>query len=187
MENSKCVFFKVPGVMLILLCLLFGGQAPGKPAKTDGGVPDWENPEMIGWNKEPAHCTLMPYADTESALIGTREASPFHKSLNGKWKFHWVKKPDERPKDFYKPGYDISNWGEIPVPSNWELQGHGIPIYTNMIYPFMPKDPNPPHIPHDNNPVGSYRTEFTIPEGWEGREIFLAIVTSCFLPLVIWA
>lgn len=134
-------------------------------------LPDWENPRVFSVNKEPAHCTLMPYPDTDTALLGTRAASPFHKSLNGKWKFHWVLKPADRPKDFYKPGYDVSQWGEIPVPSNWQLHGHGIPIYVNVKYPFVITDP--PHIPHDNNPVGSYRTEFEIPNNWKDRQVFL--------------
>jgi len=136
-------------------------------------VPDWENPEMIGLNKEPPHCTLMPYPDTKMALVGTRDASPFYKSLNGTWKFNWVRKPGHRPKDFYKLDYDVSGWNNIPVPSNWELHGHGIPIYTNVMHPFSPKNPDPPYIPHDYNPVGSYRTEFTVPDHWKGRQVFL--------------
>ena len=137
-------------------------------------VPDWENPRVFSVNKEPAHCTLMPYPDTDTALLGTREASPFHKSLNGKWKFHWVSKPDDRPKDFYKLDYDVGSWSKINVPGNWELQGYGIPIYVNVGYPFSPdRSSNPPHIPHDNNPVGSYRTEFQVPADWQGRQVFL--------------
>jgi len=134
---------------------------------------DWENPEMIGRNKEPGHCTLMPCPDAASAREGEREASPFHAPLNGQWKFHYVDKPADRPVDFYQPEYDDSGWPEIPVPSNWELQGHGIPIYTNVIYPFSPVDPDPPHIPHDNNPVGSYRRRFSVPTEWKHRQVFL--------------
>ena len=175
MRNLKWVFFKVRRVILILIFLLPGGCVSGgwESPETTAAVPDWENPEMIGQNKEPAHCTLMPYPDVATALKGTREASPFHKSLNGNWKFHWVKRPAERPLYFYKLNYDVSSWNEIPVPSNWELHGYGIPIYTNAAYPFNAVNPNPPYIPHDNNPVGSYRTEFTIPDSWEGREVFL--------------
>jgi beta-galactosidase len=136
-------------------------------------VPDWENPELIGLNKEPPHCTLMPYPDTKTALVGKREVSPFYKSLNGTWKFNWVRKPGHRPKDFYRLDYDVSGWNDIPVPSNWELHGHGIPIYTNVMHPFSPENPNPPYIPHDYNPVGSYRTEFTVPNSWKGRQVFL--------------
>ncbi len=131
---------------------------------------DWEDPTVIGRNKEPGHCTLMPYPDVESALECRRDASPFHQSLNGKWKFNWESKPADRPMDFYKPDYDVSGWDEIPVPSNWQMHGYGRPIYTNMRYPF-PADP--PHIPHTYNPVGSYRRQFTVPASWNGREIFL--------------
>ncbi len=140
-------------------------------SKINAETPDWENPEVFGRNKEPGHCTLMPYPDFETALVGTRKASPYHKSLNGSWKFKWVPKPADRPRNFYKEEYDVSSWDEIAVPSNWELQGYGIPIYTNIMYPFAPV--NPPHIPHDDNPVGSYRTDFTVPDGWKGREVFL--------------
>ncbi len=140
---------------------------------------DWENPQMIGRNKEPGHCTLVPYPDARSAKKGTREASPFYRSLNGRWKFHWVNKPADRPRDFYKPDYDVSGWKSIPVPSNWQLQGYGRPIYLNVRYCFPP---NPPHIPHNYNPVGSYRTEFDVPAAWTGRRIFLhfAGVKSAF-------
>ena len=171
---SKYVF-GVPGVILILIFLLPGGCVSGERecAETVTKVPDWENPEMIGRNKEAAHCTLMSYPDIATALEGAREASPFYELLNGNWKFNWVQKPADRPRDFYKLDYGVSSWKEIPVPSNWELYGYGIPTYTNAAYPFSPVNPNPPHIPHDDNPVGSYRTEFTIPGDWKGREVFL--------------
>ncbi|MHC4676694.1 MAG: glycoside hydrolase family 2 TIM barrel-domain containing protein, partial [Planctomycetota bacterium] len=107
------------GTVLVVICLV--------TTITTAQVPDWENPEMIGLNKEPPHCTLMPFPDTKTALIGTHQASPFHKSLNGIWKFNWVRKPGHRPRDFYKLDYDASGWNDIPVPSNWELHGHGIP------------------------------------------------------------
>ena len=158
---SKCVF-ETFCTLLILISLTSSVRAVG--------VSDWESPAMIGRNKEPAHCTLMPYPDVHSAVEGRREASPFYKSLNGKWKFNWVRRPAERPQEFYKPSYDVSGWKEIPVPANWQLHGYGIPIYTNVPYPF-PK--NPPYIPHEYNPVGSYRTEFTVPDKWKDRQIFL--------------
>ena len=184
MESSKCVFFTVPGVILISIFLLLGSCVCSEPEKlrmvAEPEVPDWENPEMIGWNKEPAHCTLMPYADIESALTGTREASPFHKLLNGKWKFNWVAKPADRPVNFYRLDYDVSGWAEIPVPSNWELQGYGVPIYTNATYPFASSPPRVTSTPPSSytsytqrNPVGSYRTEFTIPPEWSGRKVFI--------------
>jgi beta-galactosidase len=134
---------------------------------------DWENPEFVGEGKEPPHCTLLPYPDVDTGRIGTREDSPYHLSLNGDWRFHWVRKPADRPEGIHRTDYDDSSWDSIPVPSNWQLQGFGIPIYTNVAYPFAPVDPDPPHIPHDYNPVGSYRTEFCLPDDWRGRHVFL--------------
>ncbi|MHC4394482.1 MAG: beta-galactosidase, LacZ type [Planctomycetota bacterium] len=170
MRIPKCVF-ETFGVILTLICLTSSAQGVG--------VSDWENPVMIGLNKEPAHCTLIPYPDIQSALKGERWASPFYKLLNGDWKFNWVRKPAERPQDFYKPGYDVSDWKEIPVPANWQMHGYGIPIYTNVPYPF-PK--NPPYIPHKYNPVGSYRREFSVPAQWKDRQVFIhfAGVKSAF-------
>jgi beta-galactosidase len=141
---------------------------------------DWENPEVFGINKEPAHNTLMPYLDTRSALKGNRQASAYYKSLNGKWKFNWAGEPSKRPVNFYKTDYNVSGWDDIPVPSNWQLHGYGTPLYVNIIYPFK-KDP--PFVMgeaqedftsfKDRNPVGSYRKEFSVPGEWNGRQIFL--------------
>ncbi|NOX66482.1 MAG: DUF4981 domain-containing protein [Chlorobi bacterium] len=132
---------------------------------------DWENSEIFGINKEEAHSTAIPFANIEQAEAADWDASPFYKLLNGKWKFNWVPKPADRPIDFYKPEYDVSNWDEIPVPGNWQMYGYGIPIYVNVKYPFVVV--NPPYIPHDNNPVGSYRRNFIVPDNWDGREVFI--------------
>lgn len=131
---------------------------------------DWENPELFRINKEEARAAFVPYASIENALVNNWEQSSYFQSLNGTWKFHWTKKPSQRPKDFYKTTYDVSSWDNIEVPSNWELQGFGIPIYTNVKYPFPA---NPPHIPHDYNPVGSYKRTFTIPQHWQNRRVLL--------------
>lgn len=150
-------------VLMGVVCMNTG-QAWGQD------VPDWENLDVIGRNKEPAHVTLVPYDDPMTALTGDRKASPWFKLLNGMWKFNWVPKPADRPDDFYRIDYDVESWNEIPVPSCWELEGYGTPIYTNITYPFPA---NPPFIPHDNNPVGSYRRSFTVPRSWLNRETFL--------------
>lgn len=132
--------------------------------------PDWENPEIIAINKEATRATAIPYPSESLAAADQYEASPFFQSLNGNWKFNWVPKPALRPIDFYRTTYDDSQWGEMKVPGNWELNGYGIPIYTNIIYPFPN---NPPFVNKDDNPVGSYRHEFTIPSDWDGRQVFL--------------
>ncbi|UCH96761.1 MAG: beta-galactosidase, partial [Candidatus Aminicenantes bacterium] len=149
------------------------------PINAQSLVNDWENPKMFGQNKEPAYCTLIPYEDHKQALRDKPERSPYYLSLNGTWKFHWVQKPADRPKDFFKPEKDVSWWADIPVPSNWQMQGYGIPIYTNARYPFPA---NPPKIPHDYNPVGSYRRDFLIPLTWKDRQVFIhfAGVKSAF-------
>src|SRR5664279_3396799 len=97
--------------------------------------PDWENPQVFGINKEPGRATFTPFPD-ESSAIAKDEPSKFVESLNGAWNFNWVKSPDLRPVDFYKPDFDVNSWKEIPVPSNWEMHGYGTPIYTNVTYPF---------------------------------------------------
>ncbi len=131
---------------------------------------DWENPEILGINKEAPHATLIPYKNFETAIAGDREKSEYFYLLNGKWKFSWVEKPTDRPVEFYKTNFDDSGWKEIPVPSNWQMQGYGTPIYLNIPYPF---EKNPPFIQKHYDPVGSYRKEFTIPGGWNDKEIFI--------------
>ncbi|MBN2447084.1 MAG: beta-galactosidase, partial [Phycisphaerae bacterium] len=164
--------FKALGVcQTMILPMLVMSLVGGSSRAAGPDLPlDWENPEVFSRNKEPGHCTLMPYADVASALECKREASPYFQSLNGNWKFNWVGKPADRPIDFYKPGYDVSGWKEIPVPSNWQRHGYDQAIYLNITYPYPA---NPPYIPHERNPVGSYRRQFTVPGAWDGREIFL--------------
>ncbi len=149
-----------------------------------GGAPvpsEIENPECVGINKEPAHATLMPYANLKEALAADRHASTFCRSLNGMWKFNWVSWPQARPVDFYKTTYDVSAWKEIPVPSNWQLLGYGTPYYRNLGYTFKRDFPRVMSTPprkftayEERNPVGSYRRDFEVPADWNGRQIFIA-------------
>ncbi len=154
-------------------------------------TPDWENEQVIGINKEPPAATGLSFADTRSAIrahsmknaadaVKKWTDCPYWQSLNGQWKFHWVKSPDERPMDFYRPDFDASGWDEIPVPSNWEIHGYGTPIYSNIRYPHVRQPPRilgdvPPDFTaaKEPNPVGSYRTTFTVPKKWDGREVFI--------------
>ncbi|MBI9063321.1 MAG: DUF4981 domain-containing protein [Marinilabiliaceae bacterium] len=162
------------GLKLALGLALMVGQVAARSQN------DWENPAVIGKNKEQAHATLYPFDTFEQAVNGHAENSQWIKLLNGHWKFNWVKHPDERPVNFYQTTFDDSNWNTIPVPSNWQLHGYGKPIYTNVKYPFKN---NPPHVMSEpdsaytsfemRNPVGSYRHHFTIEEDWNGREIFM--------------
>lgn len=132
--------------------------------------PDWENPEVFAEGREPVRATAFPYPSKNEAITGNHQASPWFKSLNGEWRFNYAATPGERPEYFFREDYNTSKWAKIPVPSNWEMHGYGTPIYTNVVYPFPP---NPPYIPHDDNPVGSYVRFFTVPDTWSGREVFL--------------
>jgi beta-galactosidase len=141
---------------------------------------DLENPELLGINKEPYHTTLMPYANLQEALVARRHASSLCRSLNGQWKFNWVPTPEQRPTDFYKPGFDVSSWKEIPVPSNWEVHGYGTPFYRNLGYTIKKDFPHVMSEPEkwftaykERNPVGSYRREFDVPAEWLGRRNFI--------------
>ena len=131
---------------------------------------DWENPAVFAVGNEPTRATAYVYADRDAAIANVREQSEWFKCLSGNWKFFWSPTPDGAPIGFQKQGYDDSAWGTMPVPGNWELNGYGKPIYTNVIFPFPA---NPPYIPHDDNPTGCYRTTFELPKAMEGRRVFL--------------
>ncbi len=134
--------------------------------------PYWENPAVFAENREPPHASFTPAPTARGAAMAMDrpDTSPIRISLNGDWSFHWVPRPDERPPDFFEPDFDASGWATIPVPSNWEFEGYGHPVYRDEFYSFPA---NPPFIPHDDNPVGSYRRDFEIPPGWDSREIFI--------------
>ncbi len=142
----------------------------------------WENPAIVGLNKVDPHSTSISYNNIDNAIAGEISQSKYYQSLNGMWQFKWTRNPINRPKTFFKPEFDVSGWDEIPVPANWELEGHGIPIYVNTSYEFEMTDP--PNLPDNYNPVGSYRREFTVPESWDNREVFIhfgAVKSAMFL------
>ncbi|ALW85310.1 beta-galactosidase [Hymenobacter sedentarius] len=131
---------------------------------------EWEKPEVVDQNKEKAHASFMVYERPADVAANDYTRSPYYQALNGTWKFNYVARPDQRPLDFQQPGFNDATWKSIAVPSSWELQGFGTPIYTNITYPF-PR--TPPFIDGRDNPVGSYRRSFTVPAGWAGREVLL--------------
>jgi beta-galactosidase len=135
---------------------------------------EWENPSITDIGKLPQTAHYIPLANESE---NNRNSSRVF-SLNGKWKFNYVNKPNQKPINFYTARFKDANWKDIQVPSNWELQGFGIPIYTNVNYPF-PK--NPPYINHDYNPVGTYRKEFVLPQTFNNKEIILhfSSVSGC--------
>lgn len=151
------------------------------PAIAQAGRPEWDDPAVLQIGAERPHATMMVYPDAALARERRRERSPWFQSLNGRWKFHYARSPAERPEAFFRPDFRDAAWPEIRVPSNWELEGFGIPIYSNSRYPFV-VDRRDPRVPAGDNPVGSYRRTFTIPEAWTGRRVLLhfAGVDSAF-------
>jgi beta-galactosidase len=183
--KTKGTTFILAGIIMILNSGCEKPQTVEGPAK----LPDWENPKVFGVNKETPHATLMPYADKASATQCDRTVSSWRKNLNGSWKFHWSPDPQSRPADFYKPNFSVADWKNIPVPGNWQLHGYGVPLYTNITYPFAvnpPKVTDEPPAEYTNykwrNQIGSYRTTFTVPAGWEKRQTFIVFdgVDSAF-------
>ena len=135
-----------------------------------GSLPEWRNPEVVAVNREPARAYFVAYESPDLAVKGDPPASRYYQSLDGHWKFSWAPDPASRKAGFFNPAYDASGWDEIPVPSNWQRHGYGKPRYVNVDYVFPA---NEPVVPELDNPVGSYRRAFDIPDDWNGREIFV--------------
>ena len=133
---------------------------------------DWENPAVLGINKLPYHATLqLPSKEKECKEIV---------SLDGQWLFHWSRNPEERPAEFYREDYDVSQWGKITVPGNWQTQGYGTPIYININYPFVRNRPSVTSEPpkdwtayENRNPVGSYVTFFDVTKEMLSQNLIL--------------
>ena len=143
------------------------------------GAEEWQNPRVTGINTLPGHATSISFPDETLARQSGHRSSPRYLSLNGTWRFHFAANPAQAPA-IADPHLDDSSWRPITVPGNWELQGWGIAIYTNIVYPFEPV--NPPFVPADDNPVGCYRTTFQLPAGWADQQITLHFggVSSAF-------
>ncbi len=157
-------------LVLLFLSVLFLIENSYSQNETKNAALDWENQEVLQIGNEKPHVQFHAYPSEKLAKTYDRCKSPWYALLNGDWKFNFVEKPADRPIDFYKENFDATKWNTITVPSNWEMKGYSLPLYTNVKYPF-PK--NPPFIPHDDNPVGSYLRSFEISPEWDGRETYL--------------
>jgi len=170
-----------------------GGFEYGNSSSPQGD--EWNNPTKLGYNKEQPRAHFFTFQDVESARKVLPENSRYWQSLNGTWAFHWVPNPDSRPKNFYETTYDASAWDKVKVPMNWNMYGvqkngdlkYGVPIYVNLPVIFHHKievddwkggvmrEPAKNWTTYKyRNEVGSYRRTFTIPENWDGREVFVA-------------
>lgn len=185
-------------VPLFILMITVSFTACKKYSKYEG-VPftekeprDWENPAVFNINREDPSATMISFPDEKTALDAVKTNSPNYLSLDGLWKFSYSDTPDKRPFWFFKDDYDTRDWKEIGVPSNWQLKGYDVPVYTNIPYPFKAYQEIygtnnnvkvvPPYIPHDWNPVGSYKRNFKVSSEWDGKEVFLhfGAVSSAF-------
>ena len=136
----------------------------------DTGSPrSWESPECVAENRLQMHSVLIPFSNEAAALEGEGETSPWFRSLNGRWKFALMDRPESASAEFSKPTFDDSQWDDVAVPGNWTMQGFDRPHYTNVQMPFPHR---PPHVPEEN-PTGLYRTTFTIPRKWNNRRIVI--------------
>lgn len=156
---------------------------------------EWQSPDSVAVNKQQPHAWFFSFRNVEEARKVLPENSSYWKSLNGLWKFHWAPNPDERPKDFYRTDYDVSQWDDIKVPMNWNLAGlqkdgnnkYGDPLYSNQRVIFqhswqpmndwkggvMRTPPTDWMTYRNRNEVGSYRRTFSVPADWKGQQIYL--------------
>ncbi len=161
----------------LLLVLTLAGTAGAEALK------EWQNPKLTGLNNQPAHAMMVACPDAKTArsilFVNNHERtkSSFYRSLNGDWKYHYSPNFAARLSDFWKPDFEDRDWPTIPVPSNVEMSGYGIPIYVNIRYPWTwhGVEPNPPFIPEaePNNTINAYRRKFTVPSEWSGRPVLL--------------
>jgi len=160
--------------MFTVLSVLVPAQAETlvDPVQVDPARPDWENPAVTARNKMPAHSTGFTFESRDKALSGELAQSNRYVSLDGAWKFHFSANVLELPKGFESPAYDVSQWPDIKVPSDWQAEGFGQARYNNITLPFPA---NRPLIPHETNPVGSYRRVVKVPGDWDGENIILHI------------
>ncbi len=168
------------------------GFAYGSPLAPTGK--EWESPEQLSLNKELPHAYHFSFNDVESARHVLPEHSNSWQSLNGTWKFNWVKTPDERTKEFFDPAFDVSTWDDVPVPMSWNILGiqkdgslkYGVPIYVNqpVIFQHQVKVDDwrggVMRTPPQNwttyvyrNEVGSYRRSFVVPKDWKGKDVYI--------------
>ncbi|MES2657950.1 MAG: glycoside hydrolase family 2 TIM barrel-domain containing protein [Verrucomicrobiota bacterium] len=177
---TMCHITKSEVLSIFRRCVLGAVSLQVCVAQTPPLPPEIEDAEALGIHKQPWRATLIPYGNLKEAITADRYASSLARSLNGKWKFHYVQHPEDRPVDFHKPGYDVSKWDEIPVPSCWQLLGYGTPYYRNIGYTFkndwprvMGEPPKEYTAFTERNPVGSYVKAFNVPADWKGRRVHI--------------
>lgn len=146
---------------------------------------EWLDPNVNAVNRAPMHTSYFAYENADMAKRGDKEQSANFMTLNGTWKFFWVRDAEARPTDFWRVGYNDKGWDNMQVPAVWELQGYGDPIYVNVGYAWREQfQNNPPEVPTKENHVGSYRREIVVPADWKGKQImahFGSVTSNMYL------
>ena len=159
--------------------------APAPAPKPQATFTEWKDLQVNDVNRFPMHAHFFAFENPELALKGDMTKSERFVSLHGQWKFKWVENADQRPTDFYSVSLDDSQWGTMPVPGMWELNGYGDAEYVNSGFAWRGHfNEAPPAVPVKDNHVGSYRKTITIPAGWEGKQViahFGSVTSNIYL------
>ncbi|MDE5877470.1 MAG: DUF4981 domain-containing protein, partial [Muribaculaceae bacterium] len=147
---------------------------------------EYKDPTVNSVNRAPMHSAYFAYSKDEDAFHARDpKASGNYLSLNGPWRFNWVKDADQRPTDFFRTDFNDKGWNTMQVPAVWELNGYGDPLYVNVGYPWRNDAPrDAPNFPDTNNHVGSYRRTVHIPADWKGKDImahFGSVTSNIYL------
>ena len=149
-------------------------------------APEWRNPLVNHQNREARHANFFAFESEDVARAGEKSASSRYLSMEGMWRFHFVKNHQDAPANFWRADYDDSKWEDFYVPGLFELNGHGDRIYKNIGYAWCTTfESNPPYIGETENYTGSYRREFTLPASWNGQQVIFH-VGSATSNLKVW-
>jgi beta-galactosidase len=147
--------------------------------------PVWRNPQVNQQNRAERRADFFAF-ESQEAAEGDKAKSDRYLSMEGLWRFHFVKDHQQAPKDFFAVKYDDSAWVDFPVPGLFEMNGYGDRIYKNVGYAWGTTfKTNPPYIGETNNYTGSYRRTFELPAGWNGQQVFFH-VGSATSNLALW-
>src|SRR5690554_11833 len=169
------------GVLTLLVFALSVNAQEYDYISKERKTPYWRDVNVVKAHKEYPRTQFMTFENENDALSKKFEESEYYISLNGTWKFYFVESYTELPENVTDSAVVLTDWKDIKVPGNWEIQGFGTPIYVNHPYEFVERDPKTfypkmeaPYLPEET-PVGVYRREINIPENWNDREIFLTL------------
>lgn len=167
----------------VSLCLALLSMSSGALAQSESR---WQNVNINQQNREPRRANFFAFENLEKAQSFDKKKSANYLSMEGMWKFNFVKDHNKRPANFFALKYDDSQWKDFPVPGLFELNGYGDATYKNIGYAWATQfDPNPPYISELNNYTGSYRRTFELPKNWKGKDVYFH-VGSATSNLTLW-